>query len=47
MADDTVSVRQKASEILGGLLHSKFLDAEAQQRLLQHFRSKIRQGLKS
>jgi proteasome activator subunit 4 len=37
-----LQVRQKASKILGGLVHSKFLDCDAQTRLLQYFRSKIR-----
>lgn len=42
IADETLQVRQKAAKILGGLVHSKFLDSDAQQRLLQYFRSKIR-----
>ncbi len=37
-----LQVRQKASKILGGLVHSQFLDSEAQKRLLQYFRSLIR-----
>ena len=35
-------VRQKSAKILGGLVHSKFLNSEAQERLLSYFRSKIR-----
>ena len=35
-------VRQKSAKLLGGLVHSKFLDSEAQQRLLKNFRARIR-----
>ena len=42
LADENANVQQKASKVLGGLIHSNFLDDEYQQKVLQKFRIKIR-----
>merc|ERR1712080_143203 len=42
LADENANVQQKASKVLGGLIHSNFLDDAYQGKLLQKFRSKIR-----
>ena len=38
-----LQVRQKASKILCGLLHSQFIDTAGQKRLLSAFTAKIKQ----
>lgn len=45
MSDETLQVRQKATKILCGLCHSKFINEEGQKRLLGDFRSKIRRKM--
>ena len=42
LADENANVQQKASKVLGGLIHSHFLDNQYQEKMLQTFRSKIR-----
>ena len=42
LADENANVQQKASKVLGGLIHSNFLDEEYQEKVLQKFRMKIR-----
>jgi hypothetical protein len=42
LADENANVQQKASKVLGGLIHSNFLDDQYQEKVLKKFRSKIR-----
>ena len=42
LADENANVQQKASKVLGGLIHSNFLDDQYQEKVLQKFRMKIR-----
>ena len=42
LADENADVQQKASKVLGGLIHSNFLDDQYQEKVLQKFRMKIR-----
>jgi len=42
LQDANIIVRQKAAKILGGLLHSKFIDGDAVTNLLTDLRSRIR-----
>jgi hypothetical protein len=42
LADENANVQQKASKVLGGLIHSNFLDDQYQEKVLQKFRCKIR-----
>ena len=42
LADENANVQQKAAKVLGGLIHSNFLDDQYQEKVLQKFRSKIR-----
>ncbi len=45
MQDETLQVRQKATKILSGLIHSQFIDLEGQARLIKEFRAKIRRKM--
>jgi len=46
LQDDNLTVRQKAAKILGGLLHSGFLNGEAVPNLLADLRGRVRDRMK-